>query len=216
MIGRDEEIALLLRRWEQAKTGEGSVVLFSGEAGIGKSRLAQTMVERLAAEPHIRLRFFCSPHHQDSALYPVVAHLERAAGFRREDGAEERLGKLEAMLAQATNDLGAVVPLFADLLATPLSERYPALDLTPQKRKEKTLTALVTQVEGLSRREPVLMVYEDVHWSDPTTRESLDLFIDRVSGLPVLVIITFRPEFSPPWVGRPHVTLLSLNRLPPR
>jgi predicted ATPase len=174
------------------------------------------MVERLAAEPHIRLRFFCSPHHQDSALYPVVAHLERAAGFRREDGAEERLGKLEAMLAQATNDLGAVVPLFADLLATPLSERYPALDLTPQKRKEKTLTALVTQVEGLSRREPVLMVYEDVHWSDPTTRESLDLFIDRVSGLPVLVIITFRPEFSPPWVGRPHVTLLSLNRLPPR
>ena len=147
-------------------------MLISGEPGIGKSRLAQTMVERLAAEPHIRLRFFCSPHHQDSALYPVITHLERAAGFQREDTAEQRLDKLEALLAQATNDVGAVAPLIADLLAVPIGDRYPALDLTPQKRKEKTLAALVAQVEGLSAREPVLMVYEDVHWSDPTTRES--------------------------------------------
>ncbi len=209
-------MALLMRRWEQAKSGEGQIVLVSGEPGIGKSRLAQTMVERLAGEPHIRLRFFCSPHHQDSALYPVIAHLERAAGFRREDTTEQRLEKLEALLAQGTNDVSAVAPLFAELLAVPTGERYPALDLTPQKRKEKTLAALTAQVEGLSAREPVLMVYEDVHWSDPTTRESLDLLVDRLSGRRVLAIITFRPEFSPPWIGRSNVTMLTLNRLAPR
>jgi class 3 adenylate cyclase len=173
MVGRDEEMTLLVRRWDQAKTGEGHVVLVSGEPGIGKSRLTETMVERLVGEPHTRLRFFCSPHHQDSALYPVIAHLERAAGFRRDDTAEQRLDKLETLLAQATNDLGGVAPLFADLLAVPTGDRYPPLNLTPQKRKEKTLTALTAQVEGLSARQPVLMVYEDVHWSDPTTRESV-------------------------------------------
>jgi AAA ATPase domain len=216
LVGRDEEMALLIRRWEQAKAGEGQIVLISGEPGIGKSRLAQTMVERLAGEPHIRLRFFCSPLHQDSALFPVVAHLERAAGFHRDDTAEQRLDKLEALLAQATNDVGVIAPLLADLLGVPSGKRYPPLDLTPQKRKEKTLTALTAQVEGLSAREPVIMVYEDVHWSDPTTRESLDLLIDRVSMLRVLVIVTFRPEFTPPWIGRPHVTMLTLNRLPRR
>jgi predicted ATPase/class 3 adenylate cyclase len=216
LVGRDEEMALLTRRWEQAKAGEGQIVLVSGEPGIGKSRLAQTMVERLAGEPHIRLRFFCSPHHQDSALYPVIAHLERAASFRREDTTEQRLEKLETLLAQGTNDVSAVAPLLADLLAVPTGERYPPLNLTPQKRKEKTLAALTAQVEGLSAREPVLMVYEDVHWSDPTTRESLDLLVDRLSGRRALAIITFRPEFSPPWIGRPHVTMLTLNRLAPR
>ena len=216
LVGREEEVDLLLRRWEQAKRGDGCVVLISGEPGIGKSRLAQTMVERLAGEPHIRLRFFCSPHHLDSALYPVIAHLERAAGFHRDDTAEQRIEKLEAMLAQATNDLGAVAPLIADLLSVPIGDRYPALDLTPQKRKEKTLAALASQVEGLSTREPVLMVYEDVHWSDPTTRESLDLLLDRLSVRRVLAIITFRPEFAPPWLGRPHVTMLTLNRLASR
>ena len=216
MVGRDEEMTLLVRRWEQAKTGEGQIVLVSGEPGIGKSRLAETMVERLAGEPYTRLRFFCSPHHQDTALYPVIAHLERAAGFRRDDTAEQRLDKLEALLAQATNDLGGAVPLFADLLAVPTGERYPPLSLTPQKRKEKTLTALTAQVDGLCARQPVLMVYEDVHWSDPTTRESLDLLIDRAPALRVLVIITFRPEFTPPWIGRSCVTMLTLNRLPRR
>jgi hypothetical protein len=154
------------------------------------------MVERLAGEPHIRLRFFCSPHHEDSALYPVISHLERAAAFHRDDTAEQRLDKLEALLAQATNDVSAVAPLLADLLAVPTGERYPALNLTPQKRKEKTLAALTAQVEGLSAREPVLMVYEDVHWSDPTTRESLDLLVDRLPGRRILAIITFRPEFD--------------------
>ena len=124
--------------------------------------------------------------------------------------------KLETVLAQATNDLGEAVPLLAELLSIPTGERYPPLNLTPQKRKEKTLKALLAQVEGLAARQPVLMVFEDAHWIDPTTREALDLIIDRVSALRVLVIVTFRPEFTPPWVGRPQVTLLTLNRLPPR
>jgi class 3 adenylate cyclase len=207
LIGRDEEIDLLMRRWEQAKQGEGRVVLVSGEPGIGKSRIAQTVVEQISAEPHTRLRYFCSPHHQDSALYPSIAQLERAAGFRREDRADERLAKLEAVLAKATNDLSQAVPLLADLLSIPTGDRYPPLNLTPQKRKEKTLHAQLAQVEGLATQQPVLMVWEDVHWSDPTTRESLDLLVDRVPPLRVLVIMTFRPEFAPPWVGRPHVTI---------
>jgi AAA ATPase domain/Adenylate and Guanylate cyclase catalytic domain len=216
LIGRDEEIDLLMRRWEQAKQGEGRVVLISGEPGIGKSRIAQTVAERISAEPHTRLRYFCSPHHQDSALYPSIAQLERAAGFRHEDTANQRLEKLEAVLAQGTNDLSEAVPLLADLLSIPTGDRYPTLILTPQKRKEKTLHAQLVQLEGLAARQPVLMVWEDVHWSDPTTRESLDLIIDRVSALRVLVILTFRPEFTPPWIGRPHVTMLTLNRLPRR
>jgi class 3 adenylate cyclase/tetratricopeptide (TPR) repeat protein len=216
LIGRDEEIDLLLRRWEQAKRGDGQVALISGEPGIGKSRIAQTILERNSAEPHTRLRYFCSPHHQDSALYPSITQLERAAGFRREDTDEQRLAKLEAVLAKGTDDLSQVVPLLADLLSIPMGNRYQLLSLTPQKRKEKTLHAQLAQVEGLAAKQPVLMVFEDIHWSDPTTRESLDLVVDRVPTLRVLVIVTFRPEFAPPWIGRPHVTMLNLNRLPPR
>ena len=216
LVGREEELELLLRRWSRAKTGEGQVVLLSGEAGIGKSRLTAALLENVASEPHTRLRYFCSPHHRDSALYPAITQLERAAGFRRDDTAEQRLDKLKAVLSQGTNDLTEVVPLIADLLSISTGDRYPPVDLKPQKRKEKTLAALISQVEGLSAKEPVLMVFEDVHWSDATTRESLDLLIDGVPRLRVLVIITFRPEFTPSWVGRPHVTLLALNRLPPR
>jgi class 3 adenylate cyclase len=217
LVGREEEIDLLIRRWEQAKRGDGFVVLISGEPGIGKSRIAQAVAERISAEPHTRLRYFCSPHHQDSALYPSIAQLERAAGFRREDTSEQRLAKLEAvLLAQGSDNLSEAIPLLADLLSTPTGDRYTPLDLTPQKRKEKTLHAQLAQVEGLAAQQPVLMVWEDVHWSDPTTRELLDLLIDRVPTLRVLVIITFRPEFAPPWIGRPHVTMLILNRLPDR
>src|SRR5262249_39320825 len=216
LVGRDEETALLLRRWEQARSGEGCVVLISGEPGIGKSRIVQTIVEQLAGELHVRLRYFCSPQHQDSALYPSIAQLERAAGFRREDTADQRLEKLEVVLAQGTNDLSQMVPLLADLLSIPTGDRYPPLDLTPQKRKEKTLQAQVTQLEGLAVRKPGPTVWEDVHWSDPTTREYLDLLVDRVPALRVLVIITFRPEFTPPWIGRSCVTMLTLNRLPRR
>ncbi|HWX31091.1 MAG TPA: adenylate/guanylate cyclase domain-containing protein, partial [Steroidobacteraceae bacterium] len=198
LVGREEEVDLLLRWWEQAKRGDGCVVLISGERGIGKSRLAEAIVERLGGEPHMRLRYFCSPHHQDSALYPNIAQLERAAGFRWEDSAEQRLSKLEAVLAQGTKDLREAVPLLADLLSIPTGDRYPPLNLTPQKRKEKTLQAQLTQVEGLAARQPLLVVFEDIHWSDPTTRELLDLIIDLAPKLKVPVTITFRPEFTPP------------------
>jgi class 3 adenylate cyclase/tetratricopeptide (TPR) repeat protein len=216
LVGRDEELALLRRRWQQATTGEGCVVLVSGEPGIGKSRLAQTLVERLSGEPHTRLRWFCSPHHQESALYPTITQLERAAGFRREDTAVQRLDRLEAVLAQATDDLGEAAPLLATLMSIPIGERYPPLSMTPQKQKERTLRALVAQVEGLAARQPVLMLFEDAQWSDPTSVELLDLIVDRVPALPVFLIITFRPEFTAPWIGRPHVTALGLNRLAPR
>jgi class 3 adenylate cyclase len=216
LVGRDEELEILLRRWTQAKRGDGCVVLISGEPGIGKSRIAQTVVERLSSEPHTRLRYFCSAHHQDSALYPSITQIERAAGFRREDTDEQRLAKLEAALAQGTTDLSEAVPLFAYLLSIQTGDRYLPLNLPPQRRKEKTLHAQVAEVEGLASRQPVLMVFEDVHWCDPTTQESLDLLIDRVAALRVLVVLTFRPEFSPPWIGSPHVTMLTLNRLPPR
>jgi predicted ATPase len=216
LVGRDEEIDLLMRRWEQAKRGEGCVVLISGEAGIGKSRIVRTVAERIRTEPHTRLRYFCSPHHQDSALYPSITQLERAAGLRRGDTAEERLAKLEALLLQATNDLSEAVPLLADLLSIPPGDRYPPLALTPQERKAKTLRAQLAQVEGLAARQPALMVFEDLHWCDPTTRKWLDSLVERTPTRRVLVIITFRPEFTPPWIGRPHVTVLTLNRLPPR
>jgi class 3 adenylate cyclase/predicted ATPase len=216
LIGRDEEIDLLMRRWEQAKRGDGQVVLISGEPGIGKSRIVQIALARLSGEPHARLRSFCSPHHQDSALYPTIAGLERAAGFSREDTAEQRLNKLEAMLGEASSDLREAVPLLAALLSIPTGDRYQPLDLSPQKQKEKMLNALLARVESVAAKQPVLIVWEDVHWSDPTSRELLDLTVDRVSSLSVLSIITFRPEFAPPWVGRSHVTLLTLNRLPPR
>src|SRR5246127_3547915 len=214
LLGRDEEIELLMRRWQQAKRGDGSVVLISGEPGIGKSRLAETALERLSDDPHIPLRRFCSPHHQDSALFPTISQLERAAGFRRDDTDQQRLNKLEAMLAEANADLSEAIPLIADLLSVPISNRYPPLSLTPQKRKEKTLQVLLAQLEGLAARRPVLMVFEDVHWIDPTSLDLLDLVVDRVAALRVLLIITFRPEFAPPWIGRSHATLMSLNRLP--
>src|SRR5215475_11810332 len=216
LICRDEEIDLLLRRWDQAKRGEGRVVLISVDPVFGKTHIAQTMMERLDNEPHTRLRYFCSPHHQDSALYPAITQLERAAGFRRDDSDEQRLAKLEALLAQGTTDLSEVVPLFADWLSIPIGDRYAALELNPEKRKEKTHQVGLAQVEGLAAHHPLLMVFEDLHWSDPTTREGLDLLVDRIPALRVLVIMTFRPEFTPPWAGRSHVTLLTLNRLPLR
>jgi len=215
LVGRDEEIELLMRSYWHAKDGKGCVVLVSGEPGIGKSRIAQTDLDRLSAEPHTPLRLFCSPHHQDSALYPAITQLERAAGFRREDAHQQRLDKLESLLAETTNEPCESVPLLADLLSIPTDHRYPPLNLTPQKQKEKTLHALLARVECLGTKQPMLMIWEDVHWSDPTSRELLDLTIDRVPFLPVLLIVTYRPEFRPPWAGRLHVIHLALNRLPP-
>ena len=212
LVGRDEEMELLLRRWTQAKAGNGRVVLISAEPGVGKSRLAEALAERIAAEPHIRLRYFCSPHHQDSALYPVIAQMERAAGFLHADEPAARLAKLQALLA-ATEPPMEDVALIAELHSLPSADLAPPLDVTPQRKKDKTFEALLRQVEGLSRQQPVLMVFDDLHWIDPSSRELLDRLIERVAEWPVLLLAMFRPEFQPPWTGQPHVTMLTLARL---
>ena len=212
LVGREEELELLLRRWSKAKTGEGQVVLLSGEAGIGKSRLTAALLERLAGEPHTRLRYFCSPQHTDSALYPIIGQMERAAGFVHDDTAQAKLDKLDAVLAQ-TSTSKQDAALFAEMLSLPNDGRYPALDLEPQQRRQKTLEALTAQVEALSRQNPLLMIFEDAHWTDPTSLETFGRVVDRVRSLPVLLIVTFRPEFEPPWIGRPYVTALTINRL---
>jgi class 3 adenylate cyclase/predicted ATPase len=212
LVGRDEEIDLLLRRWGDAKAGDGQVVLVSGEPGIGKSRIVAALAERLRDEPHLRLRYFCSPYHQDSALFPFIDQVGRAAGFARDDPPAARLAKLEAVLALAAPP-GEDVALIADLLSLPPSEHHPLPSLSPQRKKEKTLEALIRQLGGLAHEQPVLMVFEDAHWIDPTSRELLDLTVERVCALPVLSIVTARPEFQPPWSGQPQVTMLALNRL---
>jgi predicted ATPase len=215
LVGRKEELDLLLRRWEQAKRGDGCVVLISGEPGIGKSRLTAALLERLTAEPLTRLRYFCSPQHTDSALYPVIGQMERASGLAHGDTAQVKLDKLDALLAQTSTskqDAG----LFAEMLSLPNDGRYPALNLEPQQRRQKTLEALTAQVEALSRQNPLLMIFEDAHWTDPTSLETFGRVVDRVRSLPVLLIMTFRPEFEPPWIGPPYVTALTINRLAQR
>ena len=212
LVGREEELELLLRRWSKAKTREGQVVLLSGEPGIGKSRLTAALQERIATEPHTRLRYFCSPQHTDSALYPIISQMERAAGFAHDDSPQAKLDKLDALLAQSfTPQQNAA--LLAEMLSLPNDGRHPTLELAPQQRRQKTLEALTAQLEALSQSKSVLMIFEDVHWVDPTSLEALGRTVDRLRTLGVLLIITFRPEFEPPWIGRPYVTVLSLNRL---
>jgi class 3 adenylate cyclase len=203
LIGRDEEIALLLHRWRQAKDGEGQVVLLSGEPGIGKSRLVREVRARLEGEPHIRMLCQCSPHHTTSPLHPVIAQLERAAGFERDDPPETRLDKLAALLARGTDRLDEAVPLVAALLGVPTGARYSLPEMSPQRQKQRALEVLVDQLEGLAAAQPVLLAYEDVHWLDATTQELLGLTIERVPRLPVLLLITMRPEFNRRGRGRP-------------
>ena len=212
LVGREEELDLLLRRWSKAKTGEGQVVLISGEAGIGKSRLTAALLERLAPEPHTRLRCFCSPQHTDSALYPIISQMERAAGFAHDDTAQARLDKLDALLAKSFTPPQDAA-LLAEMLSLPNDGRYWKLELAPQQRRQKTLEALTAQMEALSQSNPLLMIFEDVHWIDPTSLEALGRTVDRLRTLGLLLIVTYRPEFEPPWIGRSYVTALSLNRL---
>jgi predicted ATPase/class 3 adenylate cyclase len=212
LVGREEEVELLLRRWQHAKSGEGRVVLLSGEAGIGKSRIAAAVRERIMHEPHTRVRYFGSPHHQDSALHPIIAQLERAAEFDREDAPEAKLKKLEALLAP-TLPPDEDVALLAELLSIPITGRYSASNLTPQRRKEKTLQALLRQLELLAKRQPTLIVYEDLHWIDPTSLELLSLTVERVHTQQVLLLATARLEFVPPWPNYPHISTVSLGRL---
>jgi class 3 adenylate cyclase len=215
LVGREEETDLLMRRWSRAKSGEGQVVLLSGEAGIGKSRLTAALLENLAGEPHARLRYFCSPQHTDSAFHPVIGQMERAAGLAHDDTPRARLDKLDAVLAQ-TSTSKQDTALFAELLSLPNDGRCPALDLTPPQRRQKTMEALGSQMETVARQNPVLMIFEDAHWSDPTSLELFGRAVDRIATLPVLLLVTFRPEFAAPWIGRPHVTALTLNRLAQR
>ena len=215
LVGREEETELLLRRWSKAKGGEGQVVLLSGEAGIGKSRLTAALLERLAGEPHTRLRYFCSPQHTDSAFYPIIGQMERAAGLSRDDTPAVRLDKLDALLAQSSTSAQDAA-LFAELLSLPNDGRYPALNLAPEQRRQKTLEAFGSQLEVLSRVRPVLMIFEDAHWTDPTSLEAFGRTVDRIRPLRVLLLVTFRPEFVPPWIGRPHVTSLTINRMAER
>ena len=212
LIGREEEIDLLLRRWRHATQEEGRVVVLTGEPGIGKSHIARVLDERLQSEPHITLRYFCSAHHTNSALFPFINQLERAAGFKRSGAPMENLSKLDALLAQSTADPEQVAVL-ANLLAVPVSDRYRLQELIPQKRKEKTLTALLAQLDGLAARQPVFIIFEDVHWIDPTSLELLAAIVERVPQLRVLLLITARPEFTPPWPSYPHLTTISLTRL---
>ena len=215
LVGREEELELLLRRWSRAKAGQGQAMLLSGEAGIGKSRLTAELLEAIASEPHTRLRYFCSPQHIDSAFYPIINQLERAAGLARDDAPQSKVDKLDALLA-AVSTSKQDAAFFAELLSLPNDGRYPTVDLTPQERRQRTLDALVAQMAALSRQNPLLMIFEDAHWSDPTSLEALGRAVDRLKAFRILLLVTFRPEFQAPWVGRPYVTSLTINRLTQR
>jgi DNA-binding winged helix-turn-helix (wHTH) protein/predicted ATPase len=212
-VGRDVERTLLRERWAQATDGLGQVVVLSGEAGIGKSRLVQVMTEHVAAEPHLRLEWRCSPYSQHSAWHPVIAHLHRMLRWHQDTAPEARLRTLEAVLTAAGLALPDVVPLLAALLSLPLPVRYAPLTLTPQQQKQKTLDALCTWLLTEARRQPVLFIVEDLHWSDPSTLELLTLLIDHGPTARMLILLACRPEFQPPWTPRAHVTHLTLGRL---
>jgi class 3 adenylate cyclase/predicted ATPase len=213
LVGREHELGILLERWAWARDGDGQMVLLTGEPGIGKSRLVRALREHLGEEPYTSLSHYCSPYHTNSALYPVIGLLERAARLDRDDPPEAQLAKLEALLARSSDRLDGVVPLFAALLGVPTGDRYPALALTPEVQKRRTLQALIEQLAGLATHQSVLALYEDAHWVDPSTLELLSLVVERIRQLPVLALLTLRPEFQPPWTSHAHITTLTMSRL---
>jgi predicted ATPase len=203
LVGREQEVGLLLERWARVKEGLGQVVLLGGEAGIGKSRLVQVLKEHLVGDPHARLEWRCSPYYQNSALYPVLDHLQRLLQFQREDAPEQKLTKVEAALAPYGLARPEVVPLVAALLSVPLSERYPSLTLTPQQQKQQTYEALLAWLLKEAERQPLCLAVEDVHWADPSTLELLGALIGQAPTTRLLLVLTFRPEFSPPGRAAP-------------
>jgi len=211
LVGREREMDFLLKRQHLAWKGEGQIVLISGEPGIGKSRLAAALAERIASEPYTLLRYQCSPYHSNSSLYPIIAQLERAAEFKSDDTSDQRLDKLEALLARTTSQVQAIAPVFARLLSIPFNERYPRLALSPNQQRRTTLGTLLDGFESLARQQPILLLFEDVQWADATSLELLDLVVERLRQLRVLALVICRPEFEPPWVGL--VGTLRLNRL---
>jgi predicted ATPase len=210
MVGREQEIGLVVERWEQAKEGDGQVVLLCGEAGIGKSRITETLHERVSRDEPASLHYQCSPYHTNSSLYPIIEQLERTARFDPGDPPGVKLEKLESLLG--TTDTESVTPFYASLLSIPTEGRYTAPEMTPEQQKEQTLEALVSRLEELSRTQPLLLIFEDVHWADPSSLELLELMIARLQRMPVLAVITFRPEFSPSWNMHTHVTTFTLSR----
>jgi len=214
LVGRDEEIGLLLRRWEQSKEGFGQVVLINGEPGIGKSALAEVVREHVAREGYTRATYHCSPYHTNSALYPVITHLQRLWRWEREDTPAEKLDKMEETLRATSLPLKETVPLFAALFSLPLpEERYPPLNLTPQQEKQQTQDTLVAWLLEEAERQPMLVVWEDLHWADPSTLEINDLLVEQVPTAPMLIVLIFRPQFVPHWPNRSHMTPITLNRL---
>ena len=212
-IGHQGELNMLLDRWETAKGGEGQVVMVSGEAGIGKSRLTQALYENLASQQHLRLRYQCAPYHDNSAYYPIIRQLEYAAGLAPDDNAGAKLDKLESLLDKVGDADAAVRPLFAALLSIPHEDRYGAIALEPLQRKQRTETAIIDHLMGLAAQQPVLAVFEDVHWIDPTTLGLLHQVIEAMTSAAVLLVITHRPEFTPPWGDLASVTSLPIRRL---
>lgn len=212
-VGRQGELNMLLDRWQMAQGGEGQVVMVSGEAGIGKSRLVQAFYDRIAGQPHLRLRYQCAPYHANSAYYPIIRQLEHAADLTPVDSAGEKLDKLEALLGQTGDEGTVTVPLIASLLSIPFEERFGIDELDPQQRKQRTEAAIIGQLLALARRSPVLIEFEDLHWADPTTKELLEQVVARIADVPVMYVITHRPEFTAPWLEHHHVTQLPVRRL---
>jgi len=213
LVGREEEIGLLLKRWEQAKDGDGQVVLLSGEAGVGKSRILRSFREQLEDKLRNRVLYYCSPYHQNSAFYPAIDQLERVLRFEKHDGAAEKLIKLEAALGDLSLLVEKYAPPLASLLSLPVGDRYTSPPLGAEEMKKKILESMIAVFEAMASRDPVLMVIEDVHWIDPSTLELLNLLIEHLRSARVVLVVTYRPEFDSPWSGHAHVTGLMLNRL---